>query len=425
MNHESNGVYDVIVIGAGVAGCFSAALAARSGLRVALLEKEIMPRPKVCGGCLNRRATQLLRQAGAGKVLEQSDAKPLRNMVICLAGRRATLAMNDSVVIGREQFDFALMKLAVEAGVDFRQGVIAEVLPEEQGSSGKSDQAIHTRCVRIVATELAHLPLPDGGDCGRETSLRGRVVLVCDGLSQSSLGRLTEFRTDVRRGSRIGASIVCDATPADGHLMNADLLMAVCSSGYAGSVFRSDGRVNLAVSMDAEFLRQQSSIAHAAAAILKSAGVRPPERLSELIRSRENAASHAACDGIWVKGTPPLTRSSPRLSADRVFLLGDSTGYVEPFTGEGMAWALTAASAVQPVIADVVAFGWTPQSEQRWNTIFSASVGRSQSLCRSLSNNLRRKWLLHPMMTLCQLFPFAAQSLVKRMNRMPAMLEQS
>src|SRR4051812_37292135 len=42
--------YDVIVIGAGPAGATAAEAAARRGLKVALLEKQTLPRHKTCGG---------------------------------------------------------------------------------------------------------------------------------------------------------------------------------------------------------------------------------------------------------------------------------------------------------------------------------------------------------------------------------------
>ena len=44
--------WDVIVIGAGVAGGLAAFDCARRGLRVLLVEKRSFPRWKVCGCCL-------------------------------------------------------------------------------------------------------------------------------------------------------------------------------------------------------------------------------------------------------------------------------------------------------------------------------------------------------------------------------------
>ena len=49
-------------------------------------------------------------------------------------------------------------------------------------------------------------------------------------------------------------------------------------------------------------------------------------------------------------GTIPLTRRLSRPAARGIFVLGDAAGYVEPFTGEGMAWAFAGAEAVVPFV---------------------------------------------------------------------------
>src|SRR5438105_1237284 len=52
--------YDVIVVGAGPAGSFAAYNLAKSGVKVALIEKEIMPRRKPCGGGLSLKSMTTL-----------------------------------------------------------------------------------------------------------------------------------------------------------------------------------------------------------------------------------------------------------------------------------------------------------------------------------------------------------------------------
>ena len=48
--------FDVIVIGAGPAGAAAAHVAARTGLRVALIDRKTFPREKLCGGLITGRA---------------------------------------------------------------------------------------------------------------------------------------------------------------------------------------------------------------------------------------------------------------------------------------------------------------------------------------------------------------------------------
>ncbi len=51
-------------------------------------------------------------------------------------------------------------------------------------------------------------------------------------------------------------------------------------------------------------------------------------------------------------GPARLTHRRQRLFGDRHFVTGDAAGYIEPFTGEGMAWALANGQAVVPLVLE-------------------------------------------------------------------------
>ena len=124
-----------------------------------------------------------------------------------------------------------------------------------------------------------------------------------------------------------------------------------------------------------------------------------------------------------IKGTVPLTRSARRIAGHRLFLLGDSTGYVEPFTGEGMAWALTAATGAIPFVVSAIRDGWSDELINRWQSSFHKMTRTQQKICRVLSATLRHPWLWPPVLTTCQLVPSLTQHLVSRINRVPEALE--
>jgi hypothetical protein len=83
-----------------------------------------------------------------------------------------------------------------------------------------------------------------------------------------------------------------------------------------------------------------------------------------------------------------------------------------------MAWALTAATAVVPLL-QAGTHEWTAKIESHWVAMFRQIVGREQTICRVLSSALRRSWVLPPLMMACRMFPSLAQQLVWRINRMP------
>ena len=149
--------------------------------------------------------------------------------------------------------------------------------------------------------------------------------------------------------------------------------MAVGSGGYVGSVCLEDGRLNVAAALDPVLLRSVRSPGEAVAHILAEAGAPPlPDIGGE----------------AW-GGTPPLTRRPGALGAERVFVVGDAAGYVEPFTGEGICWALAGAWALTPLVARS-AEGWTPDLLRHWESWHARAIGRAQMLCRGVAWILRR-----------------------------------
>ena len=71
--------FDAVVIGAGPAGSAVAILLARAGWSVALVEKQIFPRRKVCGECIAASNWPLLEALG---VRAEKAGAPLHRMVL-------------------------------------------------------------------------------------------------------------------------------------------------------------------------------------------------------------------------------------------------------------------------------------------------------------------------------------------------------
>ena len=301
--------WDVIVIGAGPAGALAAHQLARRRLRVLLVEKRAFPRWKICGSCLNGVALRTLETAGLGDLVDALGAAPLERIRLGVQGHQLELALPAGRSLSRGRLDQALCEAAVAAGAVVRSPCEATVAGSQPGGR--------------------EVLLRSGADVQTTSA---RVVLVASGLASPGLGKELPIQTRISPRARIGAGCELDAG-VKGY-GRATIHMAIGRHGYVGLVRNEAGDLNLAAAFDRPHLIAAGGPAACAADVLADAGFDPLPALAA---------------ATW-RATPALTRRAIPPAAERVLLLGDAAGYVEPFTGEGMGWALMGALAVVPLV---------------------------------------------------------------------------
>jgi flavin-dependent dehydrogenase len=400
--------YDVIVIGAGVAGSMTALLAARRGLRTLLVERQSFPRHKVCGCCLNARAVAMLQQADLWTRLQQFAPAQTSSLAIRCRGTALNVPMPSGTAISRYRFDQWLSQEAVAAGAELIENTVATVFPLEPVPDEFMNEDAGLQQTRISAGRLElithrEVELKFSEPDAERSIVRSKVVVACDGLGHPSLSRLPDYHADSVSGSRIGLGAVFPKHADDSWMESGTILMAVAPHGYAGLVEIENQQLNLAAAVDPSHLNGTKSPFATVRSIFDLAGVALPQALPEAL----------------FKGTLPLTRSASRITGPRLILLGDSTGYIEPFTGEGMAWALSAATSVIPFLQTAVNESWTRQLESEWVATFRRVIRHEQWICRFLSGTLRRSWLLPPLMATCRRLPSVTQFFVRQINKSP------
>jgi flavin-dependent dehydrogenase len=115
------------------------------------------------------------------------------------------------------------------------------------------------------------------------------------------------------------------------------------------------------------------------------------------------------------KGTAPLTRQASRFSAERVMALGDARGYVEPFTGEGMAWALESAHQAAALAANALD-QCGRGLEERWQVMAQRQMRQRPLWCRAVARTLRSPKATRVIVSMLDFFPGLASPIVARMN---------
>jgi flavin-dependent dehydrogenase len=383
-------VWDAAVVGAGPAGAVAARELARAGLRTILIDKATFPRAKVCGGCLNAVAL-----AGLGDLPRRLGGVPLARVRLAAGGRSAELRWPGGVSVSRRALDAALVADAEAAKAVVRTGVRAAM----------GDVTDRGRVLTLTGCEpAAALPGPGWGtrsasatDSRSESAtLLARVVIAADGLNGRLAAAADGFDVPAARGSRIGAGVLLPDAPDD--YRPGTVFMAAGRGGYVGLVRVEADQLDVAAAFDAGFVRAAGGLGATAEAILREAGLPSVPGLA---------------DAAW-RGTPPLTRRPGRVAGRRWFAVGDAAGYVEPFTGEGMGWAVASARRVVPFAVRAAA-GWDDRLINEW-TAAQMTLRRRQRTCRTVAWALRRPALVRLAVRALAVIPSAAGPVVRMLH---------
>jgi len=374
--------WEVVVVGAGLAGAVAAYGLARAGSQVLLLDRTTFPRWKVCGCCLNPHAQSALAAVGLGGLPDRLGAVPLPKMLLASRGVQARLELPGWVSLSRQRLDTALVLAAQQEGAVFVQGVQARL-----GTVTAEGRTVWLR-----------------PETGAEMKLSARLILAADGLGGRFLAGGTaegERPVAVAADSRIGAGVVLEQGPE--FYAPKTIYMAHGQGGYVGLVRLEDGRLNIAAAFDAQFLRCCHSPGVAARRMIAEVGWPAVPGLAEQ---------------RW-RGTPPLTRRPLQPGGERVLALGDAAGYVEPFTGEGMAWALASGAAIVPLVRR--AAPWCPGLVEEWAHLHRRIVTRRQWVCWGMAWLTRHPSLTRAVVAALDHLPWLATPFVRQIGAAPAL----
>lgn len=424
---DPNPSSDVLVVGAGVGGCTAAIRLAHRGHTVTLAERSVFPREKVCGCCVGHAGLKTLDRMGLGdsiRGLGQSlerfhgtfyDCSPVATPSGSPSRhKKDTLktSIAPGIALARSVLDAALLQHAVEAGVQLLQPVTASVIEQSRG-------AVRVRLERA-----------DG--CVSEESFD--LVVMATGLT----GKVWADQSTVTNhwihppSGPIGLStLLPENHRATASLQIAEGVIEMISfrEGYVGIVTLPNRSIDIAAALHPESIpgkglqRLKDCVAHAVA-------------LGLHLNSDDRKTLRTWClsEAQWMT-TPPLRRSR-KPGEGNVVMIGDAAGYFEPFTGEGMTWAIESGVAVadlwdeffaQEALGshagvlpdhDDISSSSTPFAD-RWQTRLTKVTRRRQSTCRWVAWTLQSRWGRWMAGRAMPVAPWLTQWIVRRLASAP------
>ena len=285
--------YDVLIVGGGPSGAVCAAHCAAGGLKTLVLERAVFPRHKVCGDCLNPAVWPIFRRLDlVDRVLALPHSQLTAVDFIAADGSTIHIPLPKpgptetelkiEIAVARSHLDHLLLERAKELGA-----VI-----------------LHPGPVTRIA-EATDAPIRWEVEAGGET-FSAKWLVAADGRN-STVARLRNLLPPQRR-DRVGLQIHLPLPPE----VAGRVVMRFLPYGYAGLADVGEGRANLCL-------------------------VARPENLEAIRAWAQQKFALSAPD--WSSVTP-LDREPIAPSGENLLLVGDAARVVEPFTGEGIYYAM-------------------------------------------------------------------------------------
>ncbi|SBT51887.1 geranylgeranyl reductase family protein [Micromonospora auratinigra] len=300
--------FDVIVVGSGPAGAAAALAARRAGARVLLLDRYDFPRDKACGDGIAAHALDVLAELGVTGAVDGYAPLPALRLVGPGGGAVARALPRPAYTVPRQVFDARLVAAAVAAGAELRRHTVRRV---EQYDD------------RVVV---------DG-------ELTAGAVVGADGAG-SVLRRALGHPVNPDRHLALAIRGYAPALPGPPEQLI--VTSAPRWPAYAWSFPIGDGRANVGYG---EVLRGESlTRAHLL------------DRLAALLPG----VDPATVSGLRAHHLP-LSTHRPTPGRGRVLLAGDALSLINPFTGEGIFYALRSGA-----LAGAAAAGSPDRAAQRY-----------------------------------------------------------
>ena len=306
---------DALILGAGPAGATAALLLARAGWRVAVVEKSVFPRRKVCGEFISAATLPLFAKLGIEEQFLASSGPDVRRvglfideMILDAQMPRAPGGSGWGRALGREHLDAMLLASANDAGAQVFQP---------------------WKAISLTRHAEAWTCIIENGDATRE--LTAPIVIAATGSWERSPAwdpTVIPHRDDDLLGFKAHftkSSLADDLMP-----------LLVFPGGYGGMVHSDAGRVSLSCCIRRDVLR------HCRELWPGKAGDAVIEHIRKNARGVRQALANARLEGA-VMSAGPIRPGLREPYSDGVFAVGNRAGEAHPVVAEGISMAIQAA----------------------------------------------------------------------------------
>ncbi|HWB20887.1 MAG TPA: NAD(P)/FAD-dependent oxidoreductase [Phycisphaerales bacterium] len=384
--------FDAVIVGGGPAGSVTAILLARLGWSVALIEKGDRFRNKCCGGCLSARAAADLHSLDLLHSLDAAKLFPTDSVRIHLASsssRDRTFRFSTSsraALYSRAIMDQSLTDVAASLGVRVFQPCSAHAFARQDHGWKVTLRAQSHESMRIISA---------------------RLLIGADGLgsrvARSAGLQIAEKSAHRSRSYGFSVDLPKSLIPALHGLDDNCVEMFVLDDGYVGIVKSDEQRGG---HLGALVHRNCAKMARNPAEYLAFGATRCPSLhalktlSSDLMRTKSFSA------------VGPMPWSVRAIASKNLALVGDAAGYVEPFTGEGIAWAIRSAKCLAEAAAEAPMRTWNSRTCAVYQQLWRSHIRSRHHVCKAVTSAVQRPMLANTILRAANAFPRVASHVI-------------
>ena len=349
-----SGKFDVIVVGAGPSGSFASRLLAEKGYKIGLIDKKSFPREKPCGGGVTLRAWKMY---GFHNIKPQFSVKPVKRVLTYARNNVFEISdeiSNDPLFYGvkRADFDYELFKMAEVAGA-------------------KTITKNHVTSIN-VNEEVVEVKTFDG------KNYFGKAVIGADGFPSTVARKAGLFNK--WKSHDIGACYVSESPLIEGASNDfleeevAEIHLDIGTFGY-GWVFPKERALNVGVGGNLLESRALKIFFNLFVQDLKKRGIlknidlKPP-----------------------VIGLIPVYRRIEKTFRNRLLIIGDAAGFINPITGEGLYHAAKTAQLAVEILDHAFAIDdFSSEIMAKYQEAWKKELGDEFKVCEKVVGQVYKK----------------------------------